>query len=63
MNKTQITGLGLSSVLLAVFIVLKLTHLISWSWWWVTAPFWGWFAFVGLFFLAAFIGLFVKRYN
>ena len=23
------------------FIVLKLTHEIDWSWWWVTLPFWG----------------------
>ena len=23
-----------------VFIVLKLTGYIDWSWWWVTAPFW-----------------------
>lgn len=22
------------------FIVLKLTGVIAWSWWWVTAPFW-----------------------
>lgn len=23
-----------------LFIVLKLTNLISWSWWWVLAPAW-----------------------
>jgi len=23
------------------FVVLKLCHVINWSWWWVTAPFWG----------------------
>lgn len=23
-----------------IFITLKLTGYISWSWWWVTAPFW-----------------------
>ncbi len=22
------------------FVVLKLTNMIAWSWWWVTAPFW-----------------------
>jgi hypothetical protein len=22
------------------FVVLKLTNVITWSWWWVTAPFW-----------------------
>lgn len=24
-----------------VFVTLKLCHVIDWSWWWVTAPFWG----------------------
>ena len=23
------------------FVVLKLMGYIDWSWWWVTAPFWG----------------------
>lgn len=26
--------------LLIVFIVLKLTNNINWSWWWVLSPFW-----------------------
>lgn len=30
--------LGLLGV---VFVTLKLMGYISWSWWWVTAPFWG----------------------
>ncbi len=29
--------------LFLVFLVLKLTNVISWSWWWVTAPLWGGF--------------------
>lgn len=24
-----------------VFLVLKLTGYIDWSWWWITAPLWG----------------------
>lgn len=28
-------------VLAIVFIVLKLTHIINWSWWVVLAPIWG----------------------
>ncbi len=24
-----------------VFVTLKLCGVISWSWWWVTVPFWG----------------------
>lgn len=27
-------------LLTIVFIVLKLTHYIDWSWWWVLAPSW-----------------------
>jgi len=23
-----------------IFLILKLTHTISWSWWWVTSPVW-----------------------
>lgn len=26
-----------------VFVTLKLTGHIDWSWWWVTLPFWGGF--------------------
>ncbi len=33
-------GLSFSSVLFLVFLVLKLTNVIDWSWWWVTAPLW-----------------------
>jgi len=28
------------TVLFVVFLVLKLTGYIAWSWWWVTAPLW-----------------------
>jgi len=27
-------------VMLVVFIILKLTHLIAWSWWYVMMPLW-----------------------
>lgn len=40
-NKTYVrSGLGLSSILGLIFITLKLTGQITWSWWWVLAPFW-----------------------
>lgn len=38
-----VSALGLLGV---AFVVLKLTGVIHWSWWWVTAPFWGGFAIV-----------------
>lgn len=28
------------ALLFIVFLVLKLTSVITWSWWWVTAPIW-----------------------
>jgi hypothetical protein len=27
-------------ILFITFLVLKLTEVIDWSWWWVTAPLW-----------------------
>ena len=33
-------GISLGTVLFIVFLVLKLTEKIDWSWWWVTSPIW-----------------------
>jgi hypothetical protein len=33
-------GIGLSMILFLIFLVLKLTGNITWSWWWVFSPFW-----------------------
>lgn len=33
-------GIGLPGILTVVFIVLKLTGVIAWSWWWVLSPLW-----------------------
>jgi hypothetical protein len=33
-------GISLGTILFIVFLVLKLTETIDWSWWWVTAPLW-----------------------
>ena len=43
-NSTQSGGIGVLGLLGVCFVVLKLTGFITWSWWWVTAPFWGGFA-------------------
>ena len=37
-NKSN--GSGFMGLLAIVFIVLKLTNYIAWSWWWVLAPLW-----------------------
>lgn len=38
-------GVSVGFILFVVFLVLKLTHNINWSWWWVTCPLWGPVAF------------------
>ena len=43
-NATSGGGVGLLGLLFLVFLVLKLTGVITWSWWWITAPLWGGFA-------------------
>jgi len=40
MSKSLSGGSDGLTLLLIVFIVLKLTHVIDWSWWWVLAPAW-----------------------
>lgn len=40
MSNSKSGGITLDMVLFVVFLVLKLTHVIDWSWWWVTAPLW-----------------------
>lgn len=47
-------GIGALGLLGVAFVVLKLTHFINWSWWWVTLPFWGGFA---LFLASLFVGI------
>ena len=32
--------IGVGTIALVVFVILKLTGLIGWSWWWVLSPLW-----------------------
>lgn len=41
-DKTS-SGIGLTTILFVVFLVLKLAEIgvvATWSWWWVTSPIW-----------------------
>lgn len=38
--KTTSGGVGFTGLLTIAFIVLKLTHVIDWSWIWVLSPIW-----------------------
>jgi len=53
-------GAGFLSLLTIAFIVLKLTGVIEWSWWWVLAPLWGPVAAIFAVILLYFIFLVVK---
>ena len=39
-KNTSSGGTGIATLLLVAFVVLKLTNVIDWSWWWVLSPFW-----------------------
>ena len=39
-SKNTSSGIRIGMVLFIVFLVLKLTGTIDWSWWWVTSPLW-----------------------
>ena len=58
-------GIGVLGLLGVLFVGLKLTGIIEWSWWWVTAPFWGGLALVlavaAIFLLIAFAVAALKR--
>lgn len=49
-------GASLLTVLGVIFVVLKCVHVIDWSWWLVTAPFWGPVAFALVIFLVVILG-------
>lgn len=40
-NSSSSSGIEVLSLLGVLFVTLKLTGYIDWSWWWVTIPFWG----------------------
>lgn len=39
-GNASVGGIGFVGLLTVAFIVLKLTRVINWSWWWVLAPIW-----------------------
>lgn len=63
MNKTNIdistTGLQ-GTILFCVLLVLKVTHVVDWSWWWITAPLWGPLVlFIGILLIIGIVALLV----
>jgi len=54
-SKSNSSGVSVLGLLGIAFIVLKLIGTITWSWWWVTLPFWGGIALFLLVLLVAYI--------
>ena len=52
-KESSSSGISFMGMLTILFITLKLTNYIDWSWWWVLSPMW-----LG-FILAVFAGLLV----
>jgi hypothetical protein len=64
-KSTSSSGISLTTVLFLIFLILKLTGNIDWSWWWVTSPLWIPLALVlsimGIAFMIAFIVSILKN--
>lgn len=61
-NKASSGGIGFVGLLTIAFVVLKLTHYIDWSWWWVLSPIWITAAVVVLVILAVLaVAVFVEK--
>lgn len=54
-NNSSSGGIGFAGLLAILFIALKLTGVINWSWLWVLSPIWIPFILIAIFF--AIIGL------
>jgi len=39
-RESSSSGIGIGMILFLIFMVLKLTNHIDWSWWWITSPLW-----------------------
>jgi len=60
-SKKASSGISLSMVVFVVFLILKLTNNIDWSWWWVTSPLWIPFILVMAIFFFALVFMFIKK--
>lgn len=60
-SNSNSSGIGVAGLLGVAFVVLKLTGVINWSWWWVTLPFWGGGAIILLILSIAFLIFLAKR--
>lgn len=57
-SSSSSSGIGFTGLLTIVFITLKLTDYIDWSWWWVLSPIW--ISFMILILIFAVMVVFIK---
>lgn len=60
MENAKNGGISVIGLLGVVFVTLKLTGYINWSWWWVTLPFWGWIALATIVFVVIIFFIILK---
>lgn len=60
-NNGSNSGIGVLGLLGVLFVGLKLTGFIDWSWFWVTFPFWGLFAIGGIILLFVLIAAIITK--
>lgn len=61
-SKTNTGGISFIGLLTILFIALKLTNYINWSWWWVLSPMWISLSLLLLVFLGIYIYvIFIKK--
>jgi hypothetical protein len=64
MADKYVFGTGFFGLLFIAFLVLKLCHVIDWSWWWIFAPLYLPALFAIFFFIGAFMVMyFIKKLN
>ena len=59
-NTSSSGGTSLTSLLTVLFIGLKLTGYIAWSWWWVLSPIWISLALVAVILAVIFAAVWAK---
>lgn len=60
-NNNSSSGIGFFGLLTILFIGLKLTGYIQWSWWLVLSPIWAWILLLTLFLIIVFV-IYGKRW-